>query len=68
MKLALDTNRYRDLCDGDRSIAHALEQATDARAAVKALTELTTAGGAREAGWIDWEDVREEWAGEPSER
>ncbi|NJL27910.1 MAG: type II toxin-antitoxin system VapC family toxin [Thermoanaerobaculia bacterium] len=27
MKLALDTNRYRDLCDGDRSIAQALEQA-----------------------------------------
>lgn len=49
------------------SLVEWIENATDARAAVKALTELTAAGGGREAGWVAWEDVREEWAGEPPE-
>ncbi|NJL27478.1 MAG: hypothetical protein HC897_06055 [Thermoanaerobaculia bacterium] len=50
------------------SLVEWIENATDARAAARALTELTVAGSAREAGWVDWEDVREEWAGEQPER
>ncbi|NJL26401.1 MAG: hypothetical protein HC897_00310 [Thermoanaerobaculia bacterium] len=49
------------------SLVEWIEIGRDARAAVKVLTELTAAGGARTAGWVAWEDVREEWAGEPTE-
>lgn len=37
-----------------------IENSTDVRVAVKALTELS-AGSARDAGWASWAEVREDW-------
>jgi hypothetical protein len=38
-----------------------MEATLDAQAAVKALSELRAAGGPQKAGWLAWDDVREEW-------
>jgi hypothetical protein len=46
------------------SLVEWIEDATDTRVAVKALTDLAAAGGAREAGWVPWKDAREEWGAE----
>lgn len=46
------------------SLLQWMETALDAQAAVKALTEVRTAGGPKKAGWVAWEDVREDWGGE----
>ncbi len=42
-----------------------IDDATDTKIAVKALTELHAAGGRPEkAGWVAWEDAAEDWIDE----
>jgi hypothetical protein len=42
-----------------------IETVTDTKIAVQVLNELQEAGGRPEqAGWLAWEDIREEWNGE----
>jgi hypothetical protein len=43
------------------SLVEWMENATDTRLAAKALTELHAGGGPREAGWVPWEEAREDW-------
>ncbi len=43
------------------SVIDLIENATDAQVAVKALTELHAGGGPRSAGWVPWDEVRENW-------
>jgi hypothetical protein len=43
------------------SIVDWMENATDARLAVKALKELDAGGGPQGAGWTSWDEVREDW-------
>lgn len=38
-----------------------MENATDARLAVKAMTELHEGGGPENADWVPWETAREEF-------
>jgi hypothetical protein len=39
-----------------------LEDIIDTKIAVQSLTALETAGGRPQtAGWLDWDDIREEW-------
>lgn len=40
MKLALDTNRYRDLCDGDQDVARLLEEAESVHVPFIVIAEL----------------------------
>lgn len=42
------------------SVLDWIEEATDAHAAAKALTELAAAGSPEKAGWLAWDEVREE--------
>lgn len=42
-----------------------IEDITDTKIASQALTELHEAGGrSRQAGWLAWDDIREEWGDE----
>jgi hypothetical protein len=42
-----------------------IEDVTDSKIALQALSELQEAGGRpRQAGWLDWNDIREEWGDE----
>ena len=42
-----------------------IEDVIDSRAASQALLELQAAGGRpQQAGWLDWDDVREDWRDE----
>ena len=41
-----------------------MESTLDTQAAVKALSELQDTGSLENAGWLAWEDVREEWGDE----
>jgi hypothetical protein len=42
-----------------------IEDAADARLAAEVLTALQAAGGRPErAGWLAWDDIREEWGEE----
>lgn len=42
-----------------------IETITDTKIAVQILDELQQAGGRPEqAGWLAWDDIREEWSGE----
>ena len=43
------------------SLVRWIEDATDARIAATALTELQAAGGTEKAGWLQWENVRDRW-------
>jgi len=43
------------------SLVEWIEHATDSQIAVKALTELHAGGGPRKAGWVPWEEAREDW-------
>lgn len=49
------------------SLLRWLEDATDAQAAANALQEIHEAGGPREAGWISWDEAREDWGGQEEE-
>ncbi len=46
------------------SLVDWMENAIDIRVAAKALTELQASGGPQKAGWLAWEDVREDWGDE----
>ena len=42
-----------------------IEDITDLKIAAQALTELEVAGGRpQQAGWLAWDDIREEWSDE----
>ena len=42
-----------------------IEDVTDSKIALQALSELQEAGGRpQQAGWLDWKDIREEWGDE----
>jgi len=42
-----------------------IEDATDSKIALQALSELREAGGRpQQAGWLDWNDIRKEWSDE----
>lgn len=44
------------------TLTHWLENIIDTKIAAQALTELETAGGRpQQAGWLAWDDIREEW-------
>lgn len=47
-----------------KSLLAWVEDATDTQLAAKALTELAVAGSPEKAGWLDWDEVREDWGGE----
>ncbi len=53
--------------DAWESLVEWIEDATDTQIAAKALTALHAAGSAEKAGWLAWEDVREEWGAEEDE-
>jgi hypothetical protein len=39
-----------------------IEDVTDAQIAAQALTQLQVAGGRpQQAGWLAWDDIRDEW-------
>lgn len=45
-----------------------IEDAIDVKIAIQALSELHKAGGRpKQAGWLAWDDVREEWGGEEAD-
>ena len=46
------------------SLLRWLEEATDVQTAATALQKVQEAGGTREAGWISWEEAREDWGGD----
>ncbi len=42
-----------------------IEDITDLKIAAQALTELEVAGGRpQQAGWLAWDDIKEEWSDE----
>lgn len=43
------------------SVVDWMENSTDAQLAVKALSELHAGGGPQGAGWVSWDEVREDW-------
>ena len=48
-----------------QSLMNWIEDIADARLASEALTTLQAAGGRPEdAGWLAWDDIREEWGEE----
>ena len=38
-----------------------IENSTDVQVAIKTLSELHAERGPREAGWLPWDEVREDW-------
>ena len=75
---ALSSVQYVTDSDGQRtgvlldigtweSLVEWIEDATDTQVAVKALTAMHAAGGPEKAGWLAWEDIREEWSDEEEE-